>query len=140
MPRPNGQPLPYGGTVLPNNPNFPPIPQTKTFVAPPPRPLPPRSENLLDTIPQVTEVRQFYQRQWQPTESQTQTLEYRLKISPDGQVQKTTPLGKAASLYLAQLPQPPEGTALVSPLANDQAETIRLVLTPMGEVKAFLED
>jgi hypothetical protein len=94
----------------------------------------------LDTIPQVTEVRRFYQQQWQPTESQTQTLEYRLQILPDGRVQKTVPLGKAASLYLAQLPQPPAGEPLVSPLANEQPETIRLVLTPTGDVKAFLED
>ncbi|MFM1843255.1 MAG: hypothetical protein RLZZ490_1997 [Cyanobacteriota bacterium] len=142
LPRQDGQALPYGGNVLTSPRNFPPIPPNPTtaFVAPSPRPLPPRSENLLDTIPQVAEVRQFYQRQWQPTESQTQTLEYRLKISPDGQVQKTVPLGKAASLYLAQLPLPNVGEPLVSPLATDQEETIRLVLTPMGEVKAFLED
>jgi hypothetical protein len=85
-------------------------------------------------------VRQFYQRQWQPEANQTQTLEYRLKISPDGQVQRTVPLGKAASLYLAQLPMPNAGDPLVSPLTHGQTETIRLVLTPMGEVKAFLED
>ncbi|MFN9176500.1 MAG: DUF4335 domain-containing protein [Synechocystis sp.] len=142
LPRQNGQALPYGGTILPTAPKFPPIPQSQnpSFVTPPSRPLPPRSENLLDTIPQVTEVRRFYQQQWQPTESQTQTLEYRLQILPDGRVQKTVPLGKAASLYLAQLPQPPAGEPLVSPLANEQPETIRLVLTPTGDVKAFLED
>ncbi|MEY2985177.1 MAG: hypothetical protein RLZZ568_1794 [Cyanobacteriota bacterium] len=117
-----------------------PPPQTSTTVTPAPRPLPPPSENLLDTIPQVAEVRRFYQRQWQPMDDQSQTLEYRLHIIPDGQVQQAIPLGKAASLYLAQLPLPSPGDPLVSPLANNHSETIRLVLMPTGEVKAFLEE
>jgi hypothetical protein len=94
----------------------------------------------LDTIPQVGEVREFYQRQWQPPEDQSQTLEYRLQISPDGMVKKTVPLGRAASLYLAQLPQPAAGEPLVSPLGAEKVETIRLVLTRLGDVKTFLED
>jgi hypothetical protein len=110
------------------------------FVPPRNRPNPPISANLLDTIPQVGEVRQFYQRQWQPSEGQTQTLEYRLEINPNGMVEKTIPLGRAASIFMAQLPQAPSGEPLVSPLANEKGETIRLVLTPLGDVKTFLED
>ncbi len=143
LPRPGGQPLPYGGQVLPPVPNFPALPPSTNpvgFLPPRNRPVPPRSANLLDTIPQVKEVRQFYQQQWQPSEDQTQTLEYRLQINPDGVVQKTVPLGRAASIFLAQLPQPAPGEPLVSPLANNKGETIRLVLTPLGDVKAFLED
>ncbi|MBE9255264.1 DUF4335 domain-containing protein [Synechocystis salina LEGE 00031] len=143
LPRPDGQPLPYGGQVLPNAPDLPSLPPGSnpiSFRPPRPRSVPPRSTNLLDTIPQVAEVRRFYQQQWQPAEDQTQTLEYRLQIEPNGTVKRTVPLGRAASIYMARLPQPAPGEPLVSPLADDRVETIRLVLTPLGDVKAFLED
>ncbi|AIE74027.1 MULTISPECIES: DUF4335 domain-containing protein [unclassified Synechocystis] len=143
LPRPDGQPLPYGGQVLGNPPDLPSLPPASnpvSFRPPRPRPIPPRSTNLLDTIPQVGEVRQFYQQRWQPSEDQTQTLEYRLQINADGMVEKTVPLGRAASIYMARLPQPTPGEPLVSPLADDRVETIRLVLTPLGDVKTFLEE
>ncbi|WP_255611326.1 DUF4335 domain-containing protein [Synechocystis sp. PCC 7339] len=143
LPRPDGQPLPYAGQVLPNVPDLPSLPPGSnpiSFRPPRPRSVPPRSTNLLDTIPQVAEVRKFYQQQWQPAEDQTQTLEYRLQIEPNGTVKRTVPLGRAASIYMARLPQPAPGEPLVSPLADDRTETIRLVLTPLGDVKAFLED
>ncbi|AGF50568.1 slr0971 [Synechocystis sp. PCC 6803] len=143
LPRPDGQPLPYGGEILSTTPDLPPLPPASnpvSFRPPRPRAVPPRSTNLLDTIPQVAEVRKFYQEQWQPPEDQTQTLEYRLQIDPSGTVKRTMPLGRAASIYMARLPQPAPGEPLVSPLADDRMETIRLVLTPLGDVKAFLED
>ena len=145
-PAPPAPPLDADSSTLPAgvNPNpiatLPPLATDPSTPFPNPipsvRPLPPRSENLLDTIPQVAEVRQFYQQRWQPPEDQSQTLEYRLILGQTGEVKKITPLGKAASIRLAQLPTPPP----LTPLTTQQSETIRLVLTPVGDVKTFLED
>lgn len=99
-----------------------------------------QDQNLLDTIPQVAEVRKYYQRSWQPPEDLQQTLEYRLAINTNGALKQTTPLGKAASLYLARLPQPSPQTPFVSPLSIKGDQVIRLVLSPNGSVRTFLED
>ncbi|WLT38801.1 hypothetical protein NON20_03290 [Synechocystis sp. B12] len=119
LPRPDGQPLPYGGEILSTTPDLPPLPPASnpvSFRPPRPRAVPPRSTNLLDTIPQVAEVRKFYQEQWQPPEDQTQTLEYRLQIDPSGTVKRTMPLGRAASIYMAPpAPTCPWGTVGLSP-------------------------
>ena len=95
--------------------------------------------NLLDTIPQVAEARQYFQERWQPPNDLTQTLEYQLLIKPDGSLDQSIPLGKAATLYLAKLPLPAQGTPFLSPLSTPDEQTLRLVLSPNGRVRAFLE-
>ena len=131
----------------------PPLPSQSSLssVSPPPSQLPPplsaiasnnspqNQYNLLDTIPQVAEARQYFQERWQPPNDLTQTLEYQLLIKPDGSLDQSIPLGKAATLYLAKLPLPAQGTPFLSPLSTADEQTLRLVLSPNGRVRTFLE-
>ena len=102
-------------------------------------PKPPPETTLLDAIPQVAQVRQYFQERWQPPENLQQTLEYRLIVQEDGSIQKTIPLGRSAAIYLPQIPFPSPGSEFVSPLQTPNNQTIRLVLIPNGKVKTLLE-
>ena len=102
-------------------------------------PKPPPETTLLDAIPQVAQVRQYFQERWQPPENLQQTLEYRLIVQEDGSIQKTIPLGRSAAIYLSQIPFPSPGSEFVSPLQTPNNQTIRLVLIPNGKVKTLLE-
>ena len=92
-----------------------------------------------DTIPQVAEVRQYFQENWQPPSGLTQTLEYRLVLNADGSLQRIVPLGQAAATYLDRTSMPLMGEAFVSPTDNSGNPQIRLVLRPDGNVQTFLE-
>jgi hypothetical protein len=95
---------------------------------------------LLDTIPQVAEVRRYFQQNWKVPEGLNQRLEYRLTLNPDGSLGRITPLGRAASIYLDRTNMPLLGEPFVSPLTLAEPQTIRLVLTPDGAVRTFLEE
>lgn len=98
-------------------------------------------DNLLDTIPQVAEARQYFQSRWQVPEGLKQRLEYRLTVNQAGEVARIVPLGRAANIYLDRTEMPLLGTQFVSPLAaKNQQATLRLVLSPDGSVKTFLEE
>lgn len=92
-----------------------------------------------DTIPQVAEVRQYFQENWKPPAGLTQTLEYRLVLNADGSLQRIVPLGQAAATYLDRTSMPLMGEAFVSPSDNSGNPQIRLVLRPDGNVQTFLE-
>ncbi|YAI81972.1 MAG: DUF4335 domain-containing protein [cyanobacterium endosymbiont of Rhopalodia sterrenbergii] len=94
---------------------------------------------LLDAIPQVAEARQYFQQRWQPPRNLSQTLEYRLIVQPDGSLKRAVPLGKAAIVYYQKASIPTPGSAFVSALDISENQTIRLVLSPNGRVKTFLE-
>ena len=96
--------------------------------------------NLLDTIPQVAETRQYFQERWQVPDGLNQRLEYRLVVDREGAIAQIVPLGRAANIYLDRTQMPLMGTPFVSPLEASQEATIRLVLNPDGSVKTFLED
>jgi hypothetical protein len=98
------------------------------------------NQTLLDTIPQVAQVREYYQKNWQPPTALSQTLEYRLQLNSNGSLAQIMPLGKAATFYLAQLPQPGEGEIFVDPLESSSQPLIRLVLTTTGTVQTFLDE
>ena len=102
-------------------------------------PKPPPETTLLDTIPQVAQVRQYFQERWQPPENLQQTLEYRLVVQEDGSLKQTIPLGRSAAIYLSQIPFPTPGSEFVSPLELSENQTIRLVLMSNGKVKTLLE-
>jgi hypothetical protein len=145
---PQGAPIPnFQGQVIPSAPQLPPLAmnsQTPSQSALPPgvKPLVAptnNNTNLLDTIPQVAEIRNYFQEKWQPPDNLSQTLEYRLRIKSDGSLDQSIPLGKAASLYLSQVPMPNQGQKFVSPLPMPEEQTVRLVLSPNGTVKTFLE-
>ncbi|PSF38576.1 hypothetical protein C7H19_03440 [Aphanothece hegewaldii CCALA 016] len=94
---------------------------------------------LLDTIPQVGEARQYFKERWKPPESLQQTLEYRLVLSQDGSISRITPLGQASKIYLDRTGMPLIGETFVSPLEVAGNPQIRLVLSPDGTVRTFME-
>jgi len=97
------------------------------------------STYLLDTIVQVREVREYFQKNWKVPQDLEHTLEYRLQINPQGAIIGIIPLGRSASIYLNQITMPALNQPFVSPLSNKETATIRLVLLPDGTVKTFLE-
>ncbi|MGK7945640.1 MAG: DUF4335 domain-containing protein, partial [Microcystaceae cyanobacterium] len=100
----------------------------------------PNQPGLLDPIPQVVEVRNYFQKTWKPSSQIEQTLEYRLLLRQDGSIQQVTPLGRAAAIYQPQTGMPTLEQPFVSPLSVEGKQTLRLVLTPTGDVKTFLEE
>lgn len=94
---------------------------------------------LFDNIPQVGEVRNYFQKRWQPPSNLTQTLEYRLVLNQNGSIQQIVPLGKAAENYIDRTNMPLLGEPFVSPLDGQGSPRIRVVLTPDGQVQTFLE-
>jgi hypothetical protein len=98
------------------------------------------TNNLLDTIPQVAEVRQYFQERWKSPDGLNQRLEYRLTLNREGAIARIVPLGRAANIYLDRTQMPLMGTPFVSPLETNERATIRLVLNPDGSVRTFLEE
>lgn len=92
-----------------------------------------------DTIPQVAQVREYFQQQWEPPSGLTQTLEYSLVLDVDGTIQQIEPLGQAARNYVDRTGMPLIGERFVSPNKNGQTPRIRVVLNPDGKVQTFLE-
>ncbi len=137
---------PTGQPVIPdvNFPQLPPLKDNKDNTlqarqkSASPSPIPQRG--LLEPIPQVTEIRTYFEKNWNPPTELKQTLEYRLILAQNGSLTKITPLGKAAILYQSKTAMPSVGQPFVSPSDLLENETIRLVLTPKGEVKTFLEE
>ncbi len=100
----------------------------------------PPSSNLLDTIPQVAETREYFKARWQPPESLKQTLEYRLILNQDGSLKQILPLGQAAKIYLDRTNMPLLNEPFVSPLEVAGNPQLRLVLSPDGTVRTFMEE
>ena len=94
---------------------------------------------LLDTIPQVAETRHYFEKRWTVPDGLNQRLEYRLIVNREGTLQRIVPLGRAAQIYLDRTGMPLLGESFVSPLQDTETATVRLVLTPDGKVKTFLE-
>ena len=105
-----------------------------------PSPLPQSSPNLLDTIPQVTEARNYFHSRWTVPQGLNQRIEYRLTVNADGTLTRIIPLGRAAEVYLDRTGIPLLGEPFVSPLKNQDEATLRLVLLPDNKVKTFLEN
>ncbi|MGL5081382.1 MAG: DUF4335 domain-containing protein [Microcoleaceae cyanobacterium] len=100
-----------------------------------------RQENtaLLDQIPQVEEVRSYFQQAWYPPKHISRALQYTLKLNADGSIQSITPVGQASLNRLPQLTLPSAGEPFVSPTQNSTTPKIRVVLEPSGRVRTFLE-
>ncbi len=92
-----------------------------------------------DTIPQVAEARQYFQRRWSPPQGITQTLEYTLLVGANGSIQRAIPLGQASGDYIDRTGMPLVGEPFVSAISGGRNAKIRLVLSPDGAVKTFLE-
>lgn len=88
---------------------------------------------------QLQEVTTYFQQKWRPPAKLTQSLEYRLMLNSDGSIQRIIPLGKVSEIYLDRTNMPLRGEAFISPLPDGKKFTIRLLLSPGGEVAAFAE-
>ena len=97
------------------------------------------AKTAFDTLPQVAQVRQYFQARWAPPESLEDTLEYRLTLAPDGSLEEVTPLGQASEIYLDRTSIPLRGESFISPSPDGNAARIRLVLSPNGAVQTFAE-
>ncbi|MDX2243776.1 MAG: DUF4335 domain-containing protein [Leptolyngbyaceae cyanobacterium bins.302] len=93
-----------------------------------------------DTIPQVAEVRNYFQQKWKPPEGLNQILEYSLQLNADGTIENIAPLRQASGDYIDRTGMPLLGDPFVSPLKGRQSAKVRLVLEPNGQVRAFLEE
>ncbi len=90
-------------------------------------------------ISQIKEIKSYFEQKWQPPAELTRTLEYRLFLNKNGSIERIIPIGKASEIYLDRTSLPLRGEAFVSPLKNTERATIRLMLSPDGDVNAFLE-
>lgn len=93
----------------------------------------------VEEIPQVAEVKAYFQKLWDPPETLDISIEYRLVLSQDGTIKLVTPLSVAAGNYLGRTGMPLWGEAFVSPLEGELQPIIRVVLNPNGTVQTFLE-
>lgn len=105
----------------------------------------PSSRSTIDPsskIPQLVqqlEIEAYLQQKWQPPSELRQTLEYRLFLAQDGSLTKIIALGKTSANYLDRTGLPNQGQSFVAPLNNRDSATVRLLLSPDGEVRTFLE-
>jgi len=95
------------------------------------------SSSLFDTIPQVIEVRKYFQQRWKPPAGLTQSLEYTLQIAADGTIQRIIPHSEAAATNLDRAGIPSVGEPFVSPLSKGENLRIQVVLEPDSNVKVF---
>jgi hypothetical protein len=89
---------------------------------------------LFDNIPQIAEVRNYFEKRWKAQANLSQTIEYTLVLNKDGSIQRIIPLGKTAGDFLDRTNMPLPGEPFVSPLEREGTPRIRLVLYPDGKV------
>ena len=98
-----------------------------------------RPESKIPQTPQLAEATSYFRQKWQSPPELKQTLEYRLIIARDGSIMRIVPIGKASEIYLDRSNIPLMGEPFVTALEDSQSLTIRLLLSPDGEVRTFLE-
>lgn len=96
------------------------------------------SETLFDTN-QVSEVRDYLTKRWQPPGALKQPLEYSLTVGVDGALEQILPLGKTARDNVDKAGIPQIGQPFVSPSRSGQNVKVRAVLRPDGKVQVFPE-
>ncbi len=94
---------------------------------------------LFDKIPQVAEVREYFEKSWEPPSDLDKDLQYSLLLNGDGSVKKVTPISRASVEFYGNTNMPLEEQAFVSNIEGGKTAKIRLVLSRDGEVKTFLE-
>lgn len=98
-----------------------------------------QDSNAFNAIPQVAEVRQFFQKQWKARPELTEKLEYSVTLNADGSILSMQPLGQVAGEYLDRTGMPPWNEPFVSPIKGGGSAVIRVVLSPDGTVQTFLQ-
>ncbi|NJO41524.1 MAG: DUF4335 domain-containing protein [Cyanobacteria bacterium CRU_2_1] len=97
---------------------------------------------VFDTYPQVAEVRQYFEENWQPPDELAQlnqALQYRLILNADGTIERIIPIGRAAAQFIDRTNMPLMGDPFVSALEDRDQLQVRLVLNPDGKVQTFQE-
>lgn len=84
------------------------------------------------------QAEKYFDDRWQPPETLTETLEYRLTFDEGGSIKTIFPIGKAAELYQSELSFLAPGQPIVSP-AQKSEQIMRLVLDADGTVQTFIE-
>jgi hypothetical protein len=87
----------------------------------------------------AVEVKNYFNKHWQPPTGLTQTLEYSLVLNKDGSLERISPLSNAAAKYIDKANMPLPDSQLISPREQEGKTNIHLVLSPDGKVKAELE-
>lgn len=96
-------------------------------------------ETAFDAIPQVAEVRSYFKKTWLPPKGLKQSLQYTLILNPNGSIDRALPRGQAADTYLDRTPIPLANEPFFTPIKSGSRPKVRLVLSPDGSVKTFLE-
>ncbi len=98
-----------------------------------------KDSTAFDTIPQVAEIRQFFQKRWQPRSELAEKLQYSITLNADGSIRSVDALNQAAGDYIDRTGMPPWNEPFVSPLKGKNSAVIRVVLSPDGTVQTFLQ-
>lgn len=88
------------------------------------------------STPISEEIKQYFQQKWQPPDNLTQSIEYRLLINENGSLIRITPLGQTSQVFLDRTGMPLLGETISTP---SPSVTVRLILSPNGDVKTFQE-
>jgi hypothetical protein len=86
-----------------------------------------------------SDVKQYFEGKWQPPENLRQSIEYRLKFNQNGSLAKVTPVGQVAIVFLDRTGIPLLGEKITSSFADQEQVTVRLILSPNGNVQTFHE-
>ena len=95
---------------------------------------------LLDKIPQVAEVREYFEKTWEPPSGLEKDLQYSLLLNGDGSVKKVIPISRASVEFYGNTNMPLEEQTFVSNIEGGKTAKVRLVLRPNGQVQTFLEE
>jgi len=93
---------------------------------------------IIPTGDRQQQAEQYFDDRWQPPETLTETLEYRLTFDEAGAIKTVFPIGRAAELYQSELSFLAIGQPVVSP-AKKSDQIMRLVLDADGTVQTFIE-
>jgi hypothetical protein len=96
-------------------------------------------EKTLDRLPQLGEIKDYFQKRWQPPKELTQAIEYRLMLNDNGSIKSIIPLGKTAEIYIDRTNIPLMGESFISPFQKQATPIVRLIFSPDGTVKTFQE-
>jgi hypothetical protein len=97
------------------------------------------SEKAVDRLPQLVEIKDYFQKRWQPPKELTQAIEYRLMLNNNGSIKSIIPLGKTAEIYIDRTNIPLMGESFISPFQKEETPIVRLIFSPDGTVKTFQE-
>lgn len=96
------------------------------------------NSNTDETSP-IVEVKNYFNKGWEPPAGLKQTLEYSVSLNADGTIQRIMPLSNAAGDYIDSTNLPLPGSPFVSSREGEGQTSIQVAFSPDGKVKASLE-